>query len=90
MSVQVLAGSGAAPGSCGQPAPTGARGPPAMGFFLSQMMRLNEIQPRFCSPLAFKQEETTDDNIGVGVSEESEKHLTRLFWENGIPLLISS
>lgn len=31
VSVQVLAGSWAAPGSCGRPAPAGARGPPAVG-----------------------------------------------------------
>lgn len=39
-------------------------------ILITQMMCWNEIQPRLCSPLAFKQEEITDDDIGVGVSEE--------------------
>jgi len=45
--------------------------------------------------LAFKQEEITDDDIRAAVKEKErplkeKKRLTCLFWENGIPPLISS
>lgn len=97
--VRVLAGSGVGPRNWGElgtssslfQTTAGAEGLHAWVFYYKWSVWMKPAS----SLLAFKLEEITDD-IRAGESKGEKKttqrlkHLTCLFWENGIPLLISS
>lgn len=95
--VRALAGSDAAPGNWGKPHLLCFKQQPAsacMGFLYYKWSVWVKRSPAV-SLLAFKLQEITNDDIRVGERAKErplkeEKHLTCLFWENGIPLLISS